>query len=62
MHNIDVVHALKIAEVPTQSKRSFMTCRVLAPLRSSGMDSCVQMRYYIYVISHHDLYQDKTKN
>jgi hypothetical protein len=31
MHNIDVVHAFKIAQVPTQSKR-FMTCRVLAPL------------------------------
>ena len=29
-HNIDVVHAFKIAQVPTQSKR-FMTCRVLAP-------------------------------
>ena len=36
MHNIDVVHALKIAEVPTQSKRSFMTCHVVPPFDPAG--------------------------
>ena len=64
MHNIDVVHVFKIAEVPTQSKRSFMTCRVLphpSIQRDGFMCTDALLYIYIYVISHHDLYQDKIK-
>jgi hypothetical protein len=62
MHNIDVVHAFKIAQVPTQRKR-FMTCRVLAPppFDSAGWIHVYYTCAIIYVISHHDLYRETNK-
>ena len=61
MQKIDVVHAFKIAQVPTQSKR-FMTCRVLStpPLVPAGWIH-VYTCTIIYVISHHDLYRETNK-